>query len=67
MKRMKKVIAYSLIASLSVSLHSIQAGAYGETTEKSTLINDTKQITDSRHGKKTHGPARTPMILPKLC
>lgn len=52
MKRMKKVIAYSLIASLSVSLHSIQAGAYGETTEKSTLINDTKQITDYQTWKE---------------
>lgn len=46
MKKMKKVIAYSLLASLAFSLNSIQAGAYGETTESSTLVSDTKAVSD---------------------
>lgn len=46
MKRMKKVIAYSVLAAMAISVSPIQAGAYGETTEKSTLVNDTKDVSD---------------------
>ena len=34
MKRMNRVIAFSALAALSLTLNPIQAGAYGETTEK---------------------------------
>lgn len=51
MKKMKKVIAYSLLAATAFSLNSIQAGAYGETTESSTLVSDTKAVTDYQEWK----------------
>ncbi len=41
MKRMIRVIAFSALAALSLTLNPIQAGAYGETTEKKHV--------DSRH------------------
>ena len=44
MKRMNRVIAFSALAALSLTLNPIQAGAYGETTEKSTLTADTKAV-----------------------
>ncbi len=50
-KKVKKVISYSLLASLVFSLNSIQAGAYGETTEKSTLISDTKAVSEYQSWK----------------
>lgn len=52
MKKMKKAIAYSLLASMVFSLNSIQAGAYGETTESSTLVSDTKAVSDYQEWKE---------------
>ena len=46
MKRMNRVIAFSALAALSLTLNPIQAGAYGETTEKSTLTADTKAVSE---------------------
>ena len=46
MKRMNKVIAFSALAALTLGANSIQAGAYGETTEKSTLTADTKAVSE---------------------
>ena len=66
MKRMNKVIAFSALAALTLGANSIQAGAYGETTEKSTLTADTKVWRTTRHGKKTHGPASSPLIQERL-
>ena len=45
MKRMNRVIAFSALAALSLTLNPIQAGAYGETT-KSTLTADTKAVSE---------------------
>lgn len=53
MKRMKKVIAYSLLATMAISLSPIQAGAYGETTDKSTLTSDTQGIADYQTWKES--------------
>lgn len=46
MKRMNRDIAFSALAALSLTLNPIQAGAYGETTEKSTLTADTKAVSE---------------------
>ena len=46
MKRMNRVIAFSALAALSLTLNPVQAGAYGETTEKSTLTADTKAVSE---------------------
>lgn len=53
MKRMKNVIAYSLLATMAISLSPIQAGAYGETTDKSTLTSDTQGIADYQTWKES--------------
>ena len=52
MKRMNKVIAFSALAALTLGANSIQAGAYGETTEKSTLTADTKGVADYQTWKE---------------
>lgn len=52
MKRMKKVLAYSLLATMTLALHPAYASAYGETSEKSTLVNDTKAVEDYQNWKE---------------
>lgn len=66
MKRMNKVIAFSALAALTLGANSIQAGAYGETTEKSTLTADTKGVADYQTWKEKHGPASSPLIQERL-
>ena len=58
MKRMNRVIAFSALAALSLTLNPIQAGAYGETTEK--------QSVSTRHGKTAPGQGKSPLIPARL-
>ena len=58
MKRMNRVIAFSALAALSLTLNPIQAGAYGETTEKSTLTADTKASEERRWRKNGEKKSR---------
>lgn len=48
---LKKTLLYSLMAAMAISLAPIQADAYGETTQSSTLVNDTKKISDYQQWK----------------
>ena len=53
MKRMNRVIAFSALAALALTANTVQVGAYGETTEKSTLIADTKAVSDYQTWKES--------------
>lgn len=50
---MKKAMLYSLVAATVVSLNSIPAAAYGETTQNSTLVNDTQSVPDYQEWKNS--------------
>ena len=52
MKRMNKVIAFSVLAALSLTVNTVSVGAYGETSEKSTLTADTKAVEDYQTWKE---------------
>ncbi len=66
MKRMNRVIAFSALAAFSLTLNPIQAGAYGETTEKSTLTADTKAVSEYQTWKDSIWTEKSPLIPVKL-
>ncbi len=50
--RKNKVIAWSLLAAMAISLKPVSVQAYGETSQSSTLISDTQQVSDYQTWKE---------------